>query len=207
MKSLIYLFLALLTTSQAIADDGYAPVVSTSFGMYNITVTENESSITSTDTDVTVEEDSGATSVAAAVTVFEINYEFLQTESRSFFLKGVVPLISAGGSSAFLGAGGMNWFFKGAPSVFSYSNLGSTVFLIPKLRYYVGGSLGVGYLIYDTESAKKSDIYFDLGFHAGVLYNFGKKWGMRAEVGMGRGTGVTTSSMGMKIFIGSSFYM
>ena len=175
--------------------------------MYNITVTENESAIKSTDTTVTVEDKSEATSSAAAVTVFEFNYDFLQTEGRGFFVKGVVPLISAGGSSAFLGAGGLNWYFGGAPSVFSYTNLGSTVRLIPKFRYYAGASLGVGYVVYDTESAKKSDIYFDLGFHGGVLYNFGKKWGMRGEVGMGRGTGVTTSSMGMKIFIGSLYYL
>lgn len=187
--------------------DGYSPVLSTSFGMYSITLTENESAIESTDTTVTIEEDDGATSSAASVTVFEFNYDFLQTEDKGFFLKGVVPLVSSGGSSAFLGAGGMNWYFKGAPSVFSYNNLGSTVYLIPKFRFYVGGSLGVGYVVYDTESAKKSDIYFDLGFHGGVLYNFGKKWGMRGEVGMGRGTGVTTSSMGMKVFIGSSYYL
>jgi len=175
--------------------------------MYNITVTENESALEATDTSIEIEDESETTSVAAAVTVFEFNYDFLQTESRGFFFKGVVPLVSAGGSSAFLGAAGMNWYFNGAPSVFSYNNLGSTVYLIPKFRYYAGGSLGVGYVIYDTESAKKSDIYFDLGFHGGVLYNFGRKWGMRAELGMGRGTGVTTNSMGMKVFIGSSYYL
>lgn len=175
--------------------------------MYNITITENESAIETTDTSVSIEDTSETTSTAAAVTVLEVNYDFLQTESKGFFLKAVVPLISSGGSSAFLGAAGMNWYFKGAPSVFSYNNLGSTVYLIPKFRFYVGGSLGVGYVVYDTESAKKSDLYFDLGFHGGVLYNFGKKWGMRAEAGMGRGTGVTTSSMGMKVFIGSSYYL
>ena len=175
--------------------------------MYSISITESESALKSTDTTVEVDESDESTAEAASVTVFEFNYDFFQTENRAFFFKGVVPLISSGGSSAFLGAAGANWFFNGAPSVFSYNNLGSTVYLIPKFRYYIGGSLGVGYLVYDTESAKKTDIYFDLGFHGGLMYNFGKRWGMRAEAGMGRGTGVTTNSMGMKVFVGSSYYL
>lgn len=205
LKTILLLFGA-LCSSFALAD-GYSNVLSTSFGMYNITITESESALQSTDTSVVVEDTSKASAAAASVTVFEFNYDFMQTESRSFFVKGVVPLISGGGSSAFLFAGGLNWYFKGAPSVFSYNNLGSTVYLIPKLRYYAGASLGLGYVVYDTISAKKTDVFFDLGLHGGVLYNFGKNWGMRAEAGFGRGTGVTTSSMGMKVFIGSSYYL
>jgi hypothetical protein len=175
--------------------------------MYSLSITENESSIESTDTTVVADETTASTAKAVSVIVGEINYDYSTSKDKTYFVKGVFPLMASPDSSAFLVSTGMNWFFGGAASVFSFNQNGSTMHFTPKFRYYLGASLGAGYVSYSTESSKKNDTFFDVGFQAGLLYNLGRKWGMRFEAGMGRGTGVISNSMGMKIFFGSSYYL
>jgi len=75
------------------------------------------------------------------------------------------------------------------------------------MRFYWGTNAGVGFLVYNTTTAKKSDLIFDLELHGGGIMNFKKEWGLRGEAGLSRGTGVSTSTIAMKIFIGLSYYL
>ena len=184
---------------------GFSPVLNTSFGMFDLGLTENSSTLSSTDTTVVVE-DSVATATNVAATSFEVNYEFVTYAKKSFFGRAIVPLVSPDGSGIFMGSIGANFYLNSMATVFSYNEKGTSITISPKFRYYWGGSTGIGYVIYNTVSAKKSDVFFDLGLHGGAVYNWKKGWGIRGEVGASRGTGVATSSFGIRYFVGAAYY-
>ncbi|MCO4793108.1 MAG: hypothetical protein KC493_05330 [Bacteriovoracaceae bacterium] len=204
-KSALIVIVFLLALTKVRAND-FHPILNTSMGMVNISLTENTSTLTATDESVTVEEDAAA-ATAASVISFEVNYEFKNYADKSYFAKAVVPLMTADGSGVFMGSIGANFYIGSLSSIFSFKDKGTQIYMIPKTRYYWGASTGVGYVVYNTISAKKSDIFFDLGIHGGMVYNFSRKWGMRGELGAGRGTGIATSSFGIKIFLGTSYYI
>ena len=77
--------------------------------------------------------------------------------------------------------------------------------LIPKLRYYAGPSVGFGYIVYNTKSAIKNDLLFELGGQAGVIYTLNPVWALRAELGASRGIGALVSSTIIKILLGASY--
>lgn len=185
---------------------GFSSSLNSSFGIVNVTVNETESAIESTDADVSVE-DSEPAATSAAVTAFELNYEFLPSQKRSYFTKAIVPLTAGDGSALFLGGVGINFYLNPMASVYNMKENGNEITIMPKFRYYWGASTGVGYLVYNTESAKKSDVLFDLSLHGGGIYNFGEKWGARAEASFGRGTGAATNTTAIKIFFGASYYL
>ena len=152
-------------------------------GMVNVSLTENSSTLQSTDDSVVVEDSDSATSTATSVISFEANYEFKNYADKSYFVKAIVPLLNSDGSGVFMGSIGINSYIGSLSSIFSFRDKGTQIYMVPKTRYYWGGSAGVGYVIYNTISAKKSDVFFDLGVHGGMVYNFSKRWGMRGELG------------------------
>ena len=62
-------------------------------------------------------------------------------------------------------------------------------------------------MVYNLESAKKSDVVFDIDLHGGVVYMFGKKWGLRGELGVSKGTGIATSSYVIKALFGVNMFL
>lgn len=205
-RSALIVVVFLLIVSKVNAND-FHPIINTSMGMVNVSLTENTSTLQATDEDVVTTEEDAAAATAASVISFEVNYEFKNYADKSYFIKAIVPLMTADGSGVFMGSVGANFYIGSLSSIFSFRDKGTQIYLIPKTRYYWGASTGVGYVIYNTISAKKSDVFFDLGVHGGMVYNFSKKWGMRGELGVGRGTGITTSSFGIKVFLGTSYYI
>lgn len=183
---------------------GFHNVINTSLGLVNASINETIAPIESTDPTVSVPESEPA-ATSASVTSFELNYEFLQKTKRSFFIKSIVPLLSADGSGVFLGGVGVNFYLNPLSTVYSYETGGTTMIMMPKLKYYWGASTGIGYLVYNTESAKKSDVFFDLSLHAGGGYQFSRNWGMRGELSFGRGTGSATTSISTRVFVGASY--
>jgi len=200
------IFFFLLSASASFATERFSPTLNFSFGMVNLSVTENQSTLVATDTDVNVPE-TVAGVAAASVTSFELNYEFAQTQKRGFFGKAIVPLMSPDGSGVFQGNLGVNFYLNSLSTTFSVIEAGGQFRVKPKLRYYWGVSTGVGYLVYNTESAKKSDVFFDLSLHGGGGYTFSDRWGMRAELSVGRAVGSATTSIATKLLIGASYFM
>jgi hypothetical protein len=205
-RSALIIVVFLLIVSRVHAND-FHPIINTSMGMVNVSLTENATNLQSTDEEVLVEDTETASSSAASVISFEVNYEFKNYADKSYFIKAIVPLMTADGSGIFMGSVGANFYIGSLSSIFSFKDRGTQIYMVPKTRYYWGASTGVGYVIYNTINAKKSDVFFDLGVHGGMVYNFSKKWGMRGELGVGRGTGITTSSFGIKAFLGTSYYI
>ena len=204
MKFLLQIlsFLFLINTSFA---SGFSPVISTSVGIFDISLTENTSTLEATDLTVSVDA-TEAVAASAAVTSFDVNYEFLIYPKKAFFVSATVPLSSSDGSGIFIGAIGANFYLNSMATVFSFNEKGTNIVITPKFRYYWGGSTGIGYVVYNTVSAKKSDVFFSLGLHAGAVYNFKKAWGVRAEAGVARATGVATSGFGIRYFLGTTYY-
>lgn len=206
MNKLIWFIFIFIVPSFALANERFSPILNFSFGMVNLAVTENQSTLVATDTDVDIPETT-AGAAAASVTAFELNYEFAQTQKRGFFGKAIVPLMSADGSGVFQGNIGVNFYLNSLSTTFSVIEAGGQFRVKPKMRYYWGLSTGVGYLVYNTESAKKSDVFFDLSLHGGGGYTFSDRWGMRAELSVGRAVGSATTSIATKLLIGASYFM
>ncbi|PIK14828.1 hypothetical protein [Halobacteriovorax sp. JY17] len=205
MKVLISLFL-LIISSNSFGKD-FSGITSYSIGMVNIGVTENESSLESTDENVTPGEEKKSSAKAVSAISFNLNYEFSFKQKRSYFVKATVPMMTADGAGLFLGGVGFNWYLNDLGSIYRANIGGSEIVMVPKFRYWWGANAGVGYLLYNTESAKKSDIIFDLGIHGGAGYNFGEKWGMKGEAIVGRGTGVASTTMNIRMFFGVTYFI
>jgi hypothetical protein len=199
---LIVLFSFLIGDAYA----NFAQSINTSLGMTSYTLAENPSNIKATDDTVTDVEESPS-SAAVSATSFEFNWEFKNYADKSYFVKAIVPLVAGATGSVFLGGFGGNFFFNSLSSVFFYSENGNKMTMVPKFRSYWGFGTGIGYVVYSTESAKKADVFFDLGLHLGASYSMSEKWGLRAEAGFARGTGIETTSTGIKIFFGTTYFL
>lgn len=205
MPNLFLLFVVLIFYSFS-SYGKYSPSLTSSFAIVNLEISENASSLEQTDTSV-ASSDEKPESASFSVLSLEVNYEIPFSRKYSYFYKGVVPLITSDGSGLFAGHVGMNWYLNGFSSQYVIELDGSEVKLKPTLQYYVGASTGLGYSVYNTISAKKSDVFFDIGLHAGGTYHFKKEWGIKGELNVGRGTGVTTSNINTKLTLGLTWYI
>lgn len=184
----------------------FSDYVSFSLGMVNVSFTETESMLKSDDDDEPAEgANTGPGAGAASVMSLEMGYHRPWSEKKEIFGKFILPFQSAAGNALVYGGGGMNYFFSGQGAYLKGDFSEASVRIAPKLRYYAGGQLGLGYLIYTTQTAKKTDILFDLGAHGGMLYHWKDRWSWRAEVGMGRGVGTNVSASMMRMFFGTAF--
>ena len=199
--------LILLTLSPLTMAKSFHGILTNNIGMVNLSLTENESSIKQTDTTTSVSEPEEQASSAVSSTSFQLQWEFKNKAKKSYFLKGTVPLISSQGAGVFLGGVGVNFYLNPLGSKYSFDIGGSEMTIIPKFRYYWGVSTGLGYVVYNTESAQKSDVFFDLGLHAGAGYSLGKEWGLKGEVIATRATGVTTTGIKTGFLFGATYYL
>lgn len=100
----------------------------------------------------------------------------------------------------------MEFFINSLSSKVSYTGSGTNLKITPTLRYFWGFQGGLGYLTYSTETAKKSDLLFEIGLLGGIIYRISQKWGIRGQLDVARGTGVTTSTFNTKFMLGGSYY-
>jgi hypothetical protein len=207
MRNALVSILFFLGAFSAHASQRYSPTLSFSMGIVNVAVAENPSTLTSTDPDIAVEEEEEPGASAVSAMSFSTIYEFAQSQKRSFHVQAIVPLMTADGSGVFQGSLGVNFYYSPLSSKFSVIEFGSQLVIKPKLRYMWGASTGIGYLVYNTESAKKSDVYFDLSLHGGGSYTFSDNWGGQALISVGRSTGSATTSIATKIFIGATYFL
>ncbi len=173
-------------------------------GMISSSFSENPSAVES---DSDINESEAAASGSVSQIALDATYSFKNYQTRSYYARAVVPLLPSGGGGNFFGAVGANFFLSSVSSKYSYKIGNIDMVSVPKIRYYWGTQLGVGYLIYTTETAEKSDVFFELDLHAGLKYAVLKKYNLSVEAGFGRGTGVATTTMNMKILFGLSYFL
>lgn len=201
------LILVYLTKSWAAGvGGGFNPILGVSLGMVNVSLTENVTDLKGTSTSTTTTK-AAPESTNVAATSIELTYDFMNFATKSVFGRFVAPVISQNGTGLFLLSSGVNFFFNDMSSIFNYSDSDARLKVTPMMRYYLGFSVGAGFLVYTTSSAKKSDVGLDVGAHAGGSYNVSQKMAIKLELGMSKGFGVATSSMNMKIFVGAIYYV
>lgn len=199
-KCLALSFLLALFSEQLYATsfDHYATA---SLSMVNLSYTETESQL---EDDNTLNDKTPASSSASVISL-DVSYDIPLDIKKTMFFKGVFPFMTATGSSLVSLSGGMNYFFKSMSSSSSGVTPGSNLKVFPQWRYFAGGQVGVGYLIYTTDTAKKSDIMIQLAIQGGVIYNLGEKWGVKGELVIGRGSGTAASATNMSMMAGLTY--
>lgn len=189
-------------------DAGFHDVINFSMGMISHSVTENESTLVQTDDSVQADEEATAAAASSVSAIsFNLNWEFKTEQKKSYFVEAYVPMMTTGGAGVFLGGVGMNWYLNDLGSKYTYVQNGTELTIIPTFKYYWGASTGVGYVVYNTESAKKSDVFFDLGIRGGGVYGFSSNKGIKLELGASRATGVATTGIKINFFLGLTQYL
>lgn len=171
------------------------PFLSTSFGMNNVTYTELQSSLQDSDG---VTQAKTQLNGSASIMSLEVAYTHPIKTNQALFLRGITPLIG-NENRMFSGGGGYQYFFGDAliSDVEIESVDGSFVHFAPGFRYFASAHLDVSYLFYTGKSAKKTDLIFQIGPGAGVLYRWKERIDIKAqaEYAMGYGSVVTTTSI------------
>jgi len=204
-KNIIVLLTFLVLTISIQANE-LKPIFTSSVGMFILNVNENASGISTTDTTVTAQGDVLASTSISALSL-QFNYEFKTFSNKSYFVKLVTPLVTDGGQGVFLGALGFNYFFGSIGSLLNIKGDNFDLTLMPTYRFYIGASVGPGYLLYNTDSKKKGDVFLNIGVHVGYSYNFSDKWSLMIEGGAGKGSGSLTSSIGFGGVLGASYFL
>ena len=136
---------------------------------------------------------------------FVISYEYFPGLSKSYFARVAGPIMGTTPDRYYSGSVGINFYFGQIASKTVIKDTNFELLVLPKFRYYAGPSIGMGYLVYNTKSAIKNDILFEIGGQAGILYSLNPKWAISAEAGGARGIGSLTSATIVKILIGTSY--
>ena len=174
-----------------------------SIGSVSVAFSENPSNLKSTDgtTSSTSTPYSGSTTAIP----LEFGYEHFTNLKRSYQFKAAGPLMGSNPGRYFNAVAAANFYFSQIGSEATVSDYNFELKIKPKLRYYAGPVLGVGYLVYDTQSATKTDVLFEIGGQGGILYSIGPVWGLKAEVGFSRAVGVLVSASVIKILLGTTY--
>lgn len=191
-----------LISDSSSASETMSPVLTFNIGSIMSTFAENEDELETTDG--TIGNTSTAYSGSASSMSLDIMYEDFFALKKSYFIRGMGPILGSSPDRYFSVAGGMNYYFGGIASRAVFKDQDFELKIEPKMRYYAGGSLGIGYLTYNTKSATKGDVLLEIGGQGGVIYPLNAKWGMRGELGIAKSLGVLVSSTEIKIMLGAS---
>lgn len=210
IKLVIVFTTSLLIQNTLLASESSKNEMSVAFGMVSASFTETQSAVkeeASTTTSATSNESSQPQSGTVSAMSLDLSYNFLADLKKSYYVRTVIPVMASNSTGYVLGAMGMNFYFYSLASTNTVRDQSSSISIIPKMRYYIGPEAGVGYLIYATKTAEKSDVVFELGGRGGAIYNFKKDWGAKAELSAARGTGVATTSFIIKAVFGLTFHI
>lgn len=205
MKKLGQFSFALMAmTSTVLANNSIPSQLNFHIGSISTNYAESESTLKPSDGTTSATTESPYTGTASSMPLV-ISYEYFPGLSRSYFGRIAGPVMGSTPDRYYSGSMGINFYFGqfAANAIIKDTNFEMKV--LPKFRYYAGPAVGVGYLIYNTKSATKNDILFELGGQGGVLYSYNAKWALSAELGIARSIGALTAATTMKILIGTSY--
>ena len=168
-------------------------------GMANISFTENQTTLQGPNQTVPF---SGSVSSISG----SLHYRFLTVDRKAFYSQFTFPLMGGSTGTYLAGGAGMEYYWGSMSSKASLSDSTTSLVLSPTMRYFVLSQLNIGYLSYTTLTAKKNDTLMEIELGGGLSKAF-TKWTLRAQASMARGIGVTTTTMGMKLFFGGIFFL
>jgi hypothetical protein len=134
-----------------------------------------------------------------------LEYEKFLNSKLSWLAKSSFPLLPGASGSYVSMGGGLNYYFKSLSSSGSFTVNNSRILIIPKWRFHAGGGLEGAYLVYNTETAKKSDTLISLYGNTGVTYTKNVNWGYRGEISYARAIGFNTSANVLKLMLGAIY--
>ncbi len=178
--------------------------MSIGIGMVNATLTESQSTLESEDSTTETEV---ATINPISTISLELSYHFKNYLNKSIYAKTFIPLMSSDGSGYYMAALGITYYLNSISSIFNFNDQGTSLNISPTFRYYVGGYVGGGYLVYNTETAKKSDLVLDLSASGGVDYKVSDEWSIKLDLSAGRLTGINTTGIAITAFLGGTYYL
>lgn len=200
---LFFIFFFVAIGNLAKADSSIPGVFSFSIGSISASLSENPDKLVSTD-GTSSSATTPYTGTASSMPL-DIMYEYFSNLKRSYFFRGSGPILASTPDRYYAGSAGINFYFGQVGTNAVVKDFNFEMKIVPKLRYYAGPAIGIGYLVYNTKSATKNDTMLELGGQGGVVYTLNRKWGLRAELGLSRATGVLISSTIIKILIGTTF--
>lgn len=201
MYSIIFSLLIFCLSPLVLANERIDKEMTYSVGLVNASYAESETGLTGENVQ---EASSGSVSSISG----QIQYKFAPGFDRSYYLAGTFPLLPGATGSYFGGHTGVEFYFgEKIGSKVSLNNSGTTIKIKPRNVFFWGLEGGLGYLVYVTETAKKTDLLLDIGGFLGGTYIMSDKWRIRGQLGVTRGTGVNTTTMEMKAFFGLSYYI
>lgn len=202
----IFLFVS-FASSKSTASEKYFSSASVSLGMMSHSITPNESSLVTTDgTDSSNSEAEAAAAAVSAISL-QVNWEFKTEMKKSYYFSGVLPMMSSEGTGVYSTIVGINWYLGDIGTKYSYRNGGQSMTITPSSKYWWGAFIGPGYVVYNTESAKYTDVFFDLGLNGGGFWRWGKDRGFKAEATVSRTTGINTTGIKIGVFVGINQYL
>jgi hypothetical protein len=173
-------------------------------GSISATYTENQDTLKASDGTTSTTEKAPYAGTASSMP-FAISYEYFPGLSKSYFGRVSGPVMGSTPDRYYSASLGMNFYFGQIGSQAVIKDSGFEMKVLPKFRYYAGPAIGIGYLVYNTKSATKNDMLFEIGAQGGVLYSLNPKWALSAELGGARAIGSLTSATVIKILIGTSY--
>lgn len=165
--------------------------------MANVSFAENEGTQTGPNKPV-------AASGSVAGISGQIHYRFKTTGRTAWYTQATFPLMA--GEGTYLSGGGGLEYYWGTPARSVLKDLTTSFTVTPTFRYFLNVGVNLGYIAYNTETAKKNDTLIEVEGGGGITYKF-NSWTLRAQAGMARGTGIVTNTMGMKAMIGGTFFL
>lgn len=194
-KLLISLFIA----TSIFANTTPTPFYSFSLGIASVSYAEAESDIQTENKKTPI---SGSAMVIGAM----VDYTIPLKINQALAIKGTIPLMSSTGRIFSIGSAYQYYFGGKAVSDIEVRNIdGSYIKFSPGFRYYAGATADVSYLYYTSETAKKTDVLFQLGPTGGILYRWKDNIDIKAEADFQIGFGSIVTTTTMKIIGGLTY--
>ncbi len=195
-----FLFI-LMMTSVLSAHAKYMDEIGVGLGMAMVSFTENPTSLEGEN--ISEPEGGGVTAMSAS-----LYWKVLPLDKSSIYLGATVPLAMIGGGDTYFSvSGGFEYYFSEGAHKYRMNTGDLAVTVTPKMRYFAFAELGLSYLSYTTETAKKNDTFFEAGGGGGMSYTISPNWSIRASAGVLMGAGVLTSPMTMKFFAAGTYFL
>lgn len=162
-------------------------------GMSSLSITESETSIEGENTTEKL-------SVSISLVTGNAYWKFLPKNDYSLFAEFFFPLVASEGNTLFGTSIGVEYYFSQDNGVIKEDSESFKLRMTPSLRYYLSGMVSSYYFSYATPSSVKNDIAVALSVGGGATYTVMEDFALKADLSIGRGQGVITSSIATRLF-------
>lgn len=139
-------------------------------------------------------------------------YELINTANKSYFFENIIAIDSEDSKTKYYAThfGSRYYFFSSNLSA-TKSSHGTSISIIPKIRYYGGWQLGVAQVVISSLGPVLDAVstVFEYGAHVGMIYQVGENWGLESKFSYSMGNGfssVTVNSQVSQLFVGGAYY-